>query len=104
MNKTIKKNKPISAEAIARMASQGKDITRFFTNEGHMVQLLGVDFTVETLEELDHVAKNLNISRRRLIKALVREGLDRRTPRQTIYRQRAARVRGPNWSPQTMTK
>jgi hypothetical protein len=73
MKKALKKKKPISAEAIARMADQGKDISGFFTNQCGMVQLLSVDFAVETLEELGHVAKNLNISRQAVIKTLVRE-------------------------------
>jgi hypothetical protein len=36
--KTRKTAKPITAEAIARLADQGKDISRFFKGEGHMVQ------------------------------------------------------------------
>src|ERR1035438_3787927 len=32
-----KPRKPISADAIGRLASQGKDVSRFFTNEGRMV-------------------------------------------------------------------
>jgi len=83
--KRTKKKKPISAEAIAQMADQGKDISRFFT--GHMmmvpVHVVNVDFTTEMLEELDHEAAGLNISRQAVIKTLVREGLDRRLPRRT---------------------
>jgi len=66
-----KKKKPISAEAIARMADQGKDISRFFTNKGRMVypvQRVNVDFTAEMLEEPDHEAAGLNISRQAVIK------------------------------------
>lgn len=78
--KKTKKKKPISAEAIARMADQGKDISRFFT--GHMimvpVHLVNVDFTAETVARLDHEASMLNITREAVIKTLVREGLDRR--------------------------
>jgi len=84
MKKTPKKRKPISAEAIARMADQGKDISRFFTNKGRMVypvQRVNVDFTSEMLWELDAEAAGLNISRQAVIKTLVREGLDRRYPR-----------------------
>jgi predicted RNase H-like HicB family nuclease len=32
-----KLRKPISADAIGRLASQGKDVSKFFTNEGRMV-------------------------------------------------------------------
>jgi hypothetical protein len=78
--KTTKKKKSISAEAIARMADQGKDISRFFT--GHMimapVQVVNVDFTAQMLGALDYEAARLNISRQAVIKTLVREGLDRR--------------------------
>ncbi|HET6932225.1 MAG TPA: hypothetical protein VFI45_17995 [Candidatus Acidoferrum sp.] len=84
MKQTAKKRKPISAEAIARMADQGKDISRFFTNKGRMVypvQRVNVDFTGEMLKELDEEAAGLNISRQAVIKTLVREGLDKRAPR-----------------------
>jgi hypothetical protein len=86
MKQTPKKSKPISAEAIARMADQGKDISRFFTNKGRMVypvQRVNVDFTGEMLRELDEEAAGLNISRQAVIKTLVREGLDKRGPQRT---------------------
>jgi hypothetical protein len=38
MKKTHKPAKPVSAEAIARLASQGKDVSGFFKNQGRMVQ------------------------------------------------------------------
>ena len=94
--KQARKKKPISAEAIARMADQGKDISRFFTNKGRMVypiQRVNVDFTGEMLKELDQEAAGLNISRQAVIKTLVREGLDRRRPRVSARRQGAS-VRG----------
>jgi hypothetical protein len=81
-----KKKKPISAEAIARMADRGEDISRFFANKGRMVypiQRVNVDFTGEMLQELDQEAAGLNISRQAVIKTLVREGLDRRNSRRT---------------------
>ena len=78
--KRTKKKKPISAEAIARMADQGKDISGFFT--GHMmlvpVHVVNIDFTEETVARLDHEASRLNITREAVIITLVREGLDRR--------------------------
>jgi hypothetical protein len=97
MKQAPKKKKPISAEAIARMADQGKDISRFFTNKGRMVypvQRVNVDFTAEMLEELDHEAAGLNISRQAVIKTLVREGLDRRYPRQARGMNRAQKSPG----------
>ena len=94
MKKASKKSKPISAEQIARMADRGEDVRRFFTNRLRMVypiQRVNVDFTAEMLEELDHEAAGLNISRQAVIKTLVREGLDRRLPRRT---RSASRARG----------
>ncbi len=71
--------KPVSAEAIARLAEQGKDVSRFFTNRGRMmapIQRVNVDFTSRMLEELDQRAEDLNISRQAVIKTLVRQALD----------------------------
>lgn len=83
MKRIRKHKKPISAEAIARMADRGEDITRFFTGGRMMppIQRVNVDFTGEMLAELDEEAAHLNISRQAVIKTLVREGLDRRSTR-----------------------
>lgn len=75
-----RKGKRISADAIAQQADAGKDVSRFFTNAGRMlepIQRVNVDFTAEMLRELDGAAKELNISRQAVIKTLVRQGLDR---------------------------
>ncbi|MGH9453598.1 MAG: ribbon-helix-helix protein, CopG family [Terriglobia bacterium] len=80
MKKLSKGTESVSAEAIARQADQGKDISRFFTNRGRMVKLVqrvNVDFAPPMLEELDRAAEELNISRQALIKTLVRQALDR---------------------------
>jgi hypothetical protein len=71
------KRKP-AAESIARMADEGKDVSRFFTDGGRMspVQRVNVDFTAPMLEELDRQAQELNISRQAVIKTLLRQGLD----------------------------
>jgi len=79
MKKTLKAGKPPSAEAIARLADQGKDVSRFFTGKGRMVQPIqrvNVDVTVGMLEELDQAARDLNVSRQAVIKTLVRQALD----------------------------
>ena len=79
MKKTRKEKKPASAEAIARLAEQGKDVSRFFTNAGRMmepIQRVNVDFTATMLEELDKAAKGLNVSRQAVIKTLLRQALD----------------------------
>ena len=105
--KQARKKKPISAEAIARMADQGKDISRFFTNQGRMVypiQRVNVDFTAEMLAELDREAAGLNISRQAVIKTLVREGLDRRYPRRASAGRNPSRVGGAIRSRRTATE
>ncbi len=71
----------VSAEAIARLADRGEDVSRFFNNAGRMmppIQRVNVDFTAPMLSELDDAAKELNISRQALIKTLLRQALDQR--------------------------
>lgn len=78
MKTTRKARKPIAAEAIARLADQGKDVSRF-TNSGKMmgpIQRVNVDLAAGMLEELDRAAKELNISRQAVIKTLIRQALD----------------------------
>jgi hypothetical protein len=77
--KNTRKRKPIPAEAIARLADQGKDVSRFFPNAGRMmgpIQRVNVDLAPGLLEELDRTAKELNISRQAVIKTLIRQALD----------------------------
>ena len=78
--KGIRKSaKPVSAEVIAKLAEQGKDISKYFTNTGQMmspVQRVNVDFSQEMLNELDATARELNISRQAVIKTFVRQALD----------------------------
>ena len=77
--KRTHKRKPVTAEAIARLADKGKDVSRFFTNAGRMmgpIQRVNVDFTSPMLDELDSAAKELNISRQAVIKTLIRQALD----------------------------
>jgi hypothetical protein len=79
MKRTNKKRIP-SAEAIARMADRGEDVSRFFTNAGKMnqpIQRVNVDFTAAMLKELDEAAGELNVSRQAVIKTYLRQGLDR---------------------------
>jgi hypothetical protein len=79
MKKTRKGRKPTPAEAIARQAEQGKDVSSFFTNTGQMmepIQRVNVDFTATMLEELEKAAKGLNVSRQAVIKTLLRQALD----------------------------
>jgi len=79
MKKARKPGEPVSADAIARLADQGKDISRFFKGQGRMVQPIqrvNVDVTASLLEELDKAAQDLNVSRQAVIKTLVRHALD----------------------------
>ena len=79
MQKTRKPVRPVSAEAIARLADQGKDISRYFKGQGRMmqpIQRINVDVTASMLEELDKAARDLNVSRQAVIKTLVRQALD----------------------------
>ncbi len=80
MKRIRKKSGAPAAEAIARVAENGGDVSRFFTNTGRMtdpIQRVNVDFTAAMLKELDGAAKGLNISRQAVIKTLIRQGLDR---------------------------
>jgi Ribbon-helix-helix protein, copG family len=79
MENTHRQTKPVSAETIARLAEQGRDVSRFFTNRGRImppIQRVNVDFTAPMLEELDKRAEELNISRQAVIKTLIRQALD----------------------------
>ena len=79
MPKTSKGKKGVSADTIAEMADRGEDVSRFFTNKGKMmppIQRVNVDFTVPMLNELDDVARELNVSRQAVIKTLLRHALD----------------------------
>lgn len=66
MKKTRNPARPVSAEEIARLADQGKNVSHFFKGQGRMVQPIqrvNVDVTASMLEELDKAAKDLNVSR-----------------------------------------
>ncbi|MGH9469230.1 MAG: ribbon-helix-helix protein, CopG family [Terriglobia bacterium] len=79
MRKTRNRTKAATAEAIARLADEGKNVSRFFTNRGRMmspIQRVNVDFAAPMLDELDRAAKELNVSRQAVIKILVRQALD----------------------------
>ena len=79
MKKTRKSVKPVSADAIAKLADQGRDVSGFFKGEGRMVQPIqrvNVDLTASMLRELDNAALELNVSRQAVIKTLLRQGLD----------------------------
>lgn len=79
MKKTREPSNALSADAIARIADQGKDISRFFKREGRMIQPIqrvNLDLSATMLDELDRAALELNVSRQAVIKTLVRQALD----------------------------
>jgi hypothetical protein len=81
MKNIRRQQKAVSADTIARLADQGEDVSRFFTNSGRRmepIRRVNVDFTSPMLNELDDAAKELNISRQALIKTLIRQALDQR--------------------------
>jgi len=80
MKKVRKFTKAPSAETIAKLADQGRDVSQYFTNQGRItspIRRVNVDFTQDMLSELDRTAKDLNISRQAVIKALLRQALDK---------------------------
>jgi hypothetical protein len=71
MRNTLRTRKQVSAEAVARLVDEGKDVSRFFTNKGRMmgpIERVNVDLASGMLEELDRAAKEMNISRQAVIK------------------------------------
>ena len=78
MKKTSNPKRTVSAESIARLADDGRDVSSFFTNTGRMMPPLnlGIDLNENTLEELSETAKKLNVSTQTLIARFIRQGLD----------------------------
>ena len=84
MKNTSKKNKAPTIDEISEMAANGKDVSKYFTNEFRVKQPLGkdkiqrvnVDFNIDMLKELDGLAKELNVSRQAVIKTYLRQALD----------------------------
>ena len=79
MKKTRKPASAPTADAIARLADRGKSVSRFFTNQGRMVQPIqrvNVDLTHGMLRELDERAARLNVSRQAVIKTLLSRALE----------------------------
>ena len=66
------------------MAAEGKDVSKYFTKkfrvrqplEKAQIQRVNVDFNLDMLEELDALAKELNVSRQAIIKVYLRQALD----------------------------
>lgn len=89
MKKILKARRPVSAEHIAKIADQGKDVSSFFTGKGKMMPPIfrvNVDFTQPMLNELDAAARELNISRQAVIKTFLRQVLDQHYLARGIHR------------------
>ncbi len=74
-----KPRKPISANAIGKLASQGKDVSRFFTNDGHMVypaRTVNLELPAGMLARVDKTARRLRLDRHAAITVLIQEGLE----------------------------
>jgi hypothetical protein len=95
MKKTRTEKKHFSSEAIAHLADDGKDVSRFFTNSGKMmkpIQRVNLDFTASMLEELEAAAKELNISRQAVIKTALHQALDQRQSARASRRRQPAGI------------
>jgi hypothetical protein len=83
MKKAPKRKTP-SIDEISDMAAEGKDVSKYFTKkyrvrqplEKAQIQRVNVDFNLDMLEELDALAKELNVSRQAVIKVYLRQALD----------------------------
>jgi len=60
MKRILKSQKPVTADAIARLADQRKDVSRFFEGKGRMVQPMDA---TGTQAEPDKAARDLNANR-----------------------------------------
>ena len=83
MKKTPKQETP-TIDEISEMAADGKDVSKYFTKKFRVrqplekapIQRVNVDFNLDMLEELDSLAKELNVSRQAVIKIYLRQALD----------------------------
>lgn len=77
-----KKQKKVSLEEIEELAVRGENVNAYFSGGKMMpaktdeVQRVNVDFGRVTLDELDRVAAELNVSRQAVIKLFVQRELD----------------------------
>lgn len=78
MKRTGKK-RPVSTESIARLADNGQDVSIYFTNKGKMMPPLdgvGIELNENLLQELNEMAKRLNVSTQNLIERFIQRGLE----------------------------
>ncbi|MBU1487936.1 hypothetical protein KKH56_07820 [bacterium] len=70
----------LTADEIAKMADNGEDISRFFTNTGTMKYpscQVQIDFPGEMFHELDELASKLHVNIQAIIITYLRQALDR---------------------------
>lgn len=80
-------------DEIAELATRGRDISGYFTNQFTVVKpvrRVNVDLTQGMLRELDERAAKLNISRQAVIKTLLRQALDADRPPRASKRRQAS--------------
>jgi hypothetical protein len=64
MKSTRKTRKPVPAEAIARLADQGRDVSRFFTNAGRMMAAISPAAAELAMQPLKGPLKSENLRHR----------------------------------------
>ena len=82
----MKQSKVPTAEEIAEMADRGEDVTLFMEapTKGYAaklreknIQRTNIDFGLEMVDQLDAIAKKLNISRQAVVKMALQDYLTR---------------------------
>ena len=90
--RTVSRKRSPSADEIAGMASRGKDISQYFTNQFKVVRpvrRVNVDLTEGMLRKVDERAARLNISREAVIKTLLDSALEKNRPPRTQVKTKA---------------
>ena len=76
------KSLKLNIEDVEQRALKGEDVNKHFSGGKMMpplteqVQRVNVDFGIVTLQELDHISIELNVSRQAVIKLFVQRELD----------------------------
>lgn len=77
-------NKKLTIDEISEIAANGQDVSEHFTSSFRVrrpftkpeSQIVDVDLSMTMIQELDAVSKELNVSRRDIIKMYIRIALD----------------------------
>jgi Ribbon-helix-helix protein, copG family len=87
MRKTSKTKRRPSAESIARLADNGRNVSRYFTNKGKMMpplESVGIDLNQQMIKELTEAARKLKVTKQALIERFIRHGLDQYHTKQKV--------------------